>query len=95
MNKDFNYEYETDEDRTVRMLKRRSVAEVEALADELGVWADNQRSFIVDRDFLYDNGYTVEEWFAESQGVRVRKAVTQINNGLRKHLNAKLKKQNV
>ena len=83
---------ETEQDKMVRILKRRSVEEVEAIADELGVWHNNQRSFIVDRDFLYEHGYTVEEWFEASQGVRVRKAVTQINDGLRKHVAAKLRK---
>jgi patatin-like phospholipase/acyl hydrolase len=70
-------EHETPEDRTARMLRRISIEQVEQLAKELNIFSIDNTDARIDKEFLYDHGYTLDEYFTEAMAYKSAKSIPQ------------------
>jgi hypothetical protein len=79
-------EHETPEDRTARMLRRISIPELEAKAEALNIFTINNTDCRIDKEFLYDHGYTLDEYFTEAMALKSKQVRRQIFRQLDKQL---------
>lgn len=71
-------ENETPEDRTARMLRRISIPELEAKAEALNIFTINNTNARIDKEFLYEHGYTIEEYFVEAMSYKSKEVNKKI-----------------